>query len=150
VGYGIRINAVIVSLRQRGCGSVRCQRNGAIEGVIRNRIARDHIFVVNAGFVAEQNSACVVGVDIAGDDGMIPGHQVYREGPLTLYMTDLELSHAELRAALMLAGKQIVKLNFGKKDDPVLPILRRVLRDARVVAKRQGITVRVRLGPKEK
>lgn len=65
-------------------------------------------------------------------------------------MTDLELSHAELRAALMLAGKQIVKLNFGRKDDPVLQILRRVLRDARAVAKMQGITVRVRLAPKEK
>lgn len=60
-------------------------------------------------------------------------------------MTDLERSHAELRAALMLAGKRIVKLNFGKRDDPVLPILRRVLRDARAVAKKEGITVRVRL-----
>jgi hypothetical protein len=50
---------------------------------------------------------------------------------------DLERSHAELRAALMLAGKQIVKLNFGRKDDPGLPILRRVLRDARAAAKRQ-------------
>ena len=50
----------------------------------------------------------------------------------------------------MLAGKQIVKLNFDRKDDPVLPILRRVLRDARVVAKRQGITIRVQLTTKEK
>jgi hypothetical protein len=65
-------------------------------------------------------------------------------------VTDLEQSHAELRAALMLAGKQIVKLNFGKRDDPVLPVLRRVLRDARLAAKRQGITARVRLEPKEK
>jgi hypothetical protein len=60
-------------------------------------------------------------------------------------VTDLERSHAELRAALMLAGKRIVKLNFGKRDDPVLPILRRVLRDARAVAKKEGISVRVRL-----
>jgi len=45
----------------------------------------------------------------------------------------------------MLAGKRIVKLNFGKRDDPVLPILRRVLRDARAVAKKEGISVRVRL-----
>jgi len=60
-------------------------------------------------------------------------------------MTDLERSHAELRAAVLLAGKRIVKLNFGKRDDPVLPILRRVLRDARAVAKKEGISVRVRL-----
>jgi hypothetical protein len=65
-------------------------------------------------------------------------------------VNDLELFHAELRAALMLAGKQIVKLSFGKKDDPLLPILRRVLREARAVAKRQGITVRIQLAPKEK
>jgi hypothetical protein len=61
-----------------------------------------------------------------------------------------ERSHAELRAARMLAGKQIVRLNFGKRDDPVLPILRRVRRDARAAAKRQGITVRVRLETKDK
>ncbi len=60
-------------------------------------------------------------------------------------VTDLERSHAELRAALMLAGKQIVKLNFGKRDDPILPILRRVLREAREVARKEGITARVRL-----
>ena len=35
-------------------------------------------------------------------------------------------------------------------DAPVLPVLRRVLRDARAVAARQRITVRVRLEPKEK
>jgi hypothetical protein len=60
-------------------------------------------------------------------------------------MTDLERSHAELRAALILAGKRIVKLNFGKRDDAVLVILRRVLRDARSVARKEGITHRVRL-----
>jgi hypothetical protein len=65
-------------------------------------------------------------------------------------VTDLERSHVELRAALMLAGKQLVKLSFGKRDDPVLPILRRVLRDAPAAAKWQGITVRVRLEAKEK
>jgi hypothetical protein len=63
-------------------------------------------------------------------------------------MTDLERSHAELRAALILAGKRIRKLNFGRHDDPVLPILRRVLREARAMARKEGITVRVRLtGP---
>jgi hypothetical protein len=60
-----------------------------------------------------------------------------RAGHFEKAMTDLERSHAELRAALMLAGKRIVKLNFGKRDDPVLVVLRRVLREARAVAKRQ-------------
>jgi hypothetical protein len=60
-------------------------------------------------------------------------------------MTDLGRSHAELRAALMLAGKRIVNLSFGRRDDPVLVILRRVLRDARAVAKREGLKVRVKL-----
>lgn len=60
-------------------------------------------------------------------------------------MTDLERSHAELRAALILAGKRIVKLNFGKRDDPTLALLRRVLREARAVARREGIVARVRL-----
>ena len=61
-------------------------------------------------------------------------------------MTDLERSHAELRAAVILAGKHIRKLSFGRKDDPVLTILRRVLRDSRAVAKRQGISIRIPLG----
>ncbi len=48
-------------------------------------------------------------------------------------MTDLERSHAELRRALILAGRRIRKLNFGRRDDPVLVVLRRVLREARGV-----------------
>lgn len=51
-------------------------------------------------------------------------------------MTPIEASHAELRAALILAGKHIRKLNFGKKDDPVLKKLRQVLRDSRKVIAR--------------
>lgn len=31
-------------------------------------------------------------------------------------MTELQRSHAELRAAVMLAGKEIRKLNFGRAD----------------------------------
>lgn len=50
-------------------------------------------------------------------------------------MTDLERSNAELPAAVMLAGKRIVKLSFGPRDDPVLRILRRVLREARLSAR---------------
>jgi hypothetical protein len=41
--------------------------------------------------------------------------------------------HHELRAALRLAGMQIRKLNL--RDDPLLQILRRTLRDARPVAR---------------
>jgi hypothetical protein len=32
------------------------------------------------------------------------------------------------------AGKEIRKLNFGRADTPVLKLLRRVLREARMVA----------------
>jgi hypothetical protein len=51
-------------------------------------------------------------------------------------ISELLLSHAELRGALILAGKRIRKLNFGRRDDAVLPILRRTLRDARLVARK--------------
>jgi hypothetical protein len=60
-------------------------------------------------------------------------------------MTDLQRSHAELRAAVILASKEIRKLNFGQADSPVLGVLRRVLRESRAVARKEGITVRVRL-----
>lgn len=49
--------------------------------------------------------------------------------------SDLLRSHDELRAALRVAGKEIEKLNFGKKDSPVLQLVRRVSREARAVAK---------------
>jgi hypothetical protein len=45
----------------------------------------------------------------------------------------------------MLAGKEIRKLNFGGADSPVLGILRRVLRESCAVARKEGITMRVRL-----
>jgi len=48
---------------------------------------------------------------------------------------ELLASHSELRAALIVAGKEIRRLNFGKKDSKVLVLLRRVLRDSRVIAK---------------
>lgn len=66
---------------------------------------------------------------------------------LVAEMTELQRSHAELRAAVMLAGKEIRKLNFGKADSPVLATLRRALRDSRAVARKEGITVRVPAGP---
>jgi hypothetical protein len=46
-------------------------------------------------------------------------------------VTDIERSHDELRAAIILAGKEIRKLNFGKRDTPVLRKLRQVLRESR-------------------
>jgi hypothetical protein len=48
---------------------------------------------------------------------------------------DLLHSHDVLRAAVILAGKEIRKLNFRRRDNPVLPILGRVLRESREVAR---------------
>jgi hypothetical protein len=48
---------------------------------------------------------------------------------------DLLRNHAELRTALILAGREIRKLNFRRKNTPVLTKLREILRDARRVAK---------------
>lgn len=52
--------------------------------------------------------------------------------------SELLQSHDELRAAVRLAGVEIRKLNFGKKDTPLLKLLRRVLREARAVAKAEN------------
>jgi hypothetical protein len=49
--------------------------------------------------------------------------------------SDLLRSHEDLRGALRVAGKEIYKLNFGRRDTPVLKLLRRVLREARAVAR---------------
>jgi hypothetical protein len=46
---------------------------------------------------------------------------------------DLQCSHDELRAALIIAGKRIRQFQFGRKDDSVLVKLRDVLREARTV-----------------
>jgi hypothetical protein len=35
-------------------------------------------------------------------------------------VTDLERSHNELRAALIIAGREIRRLNFGRRDNAVL------------------------------
>lgn len=43
-------------------------------------------------------------------------------------MTPLQRPHAELRAALMLAGKELRKLIFGGSDTPLLRKLCAVLR----------------------
>ena len=44
-------------------------------------------------------------------------------------MKRLLQSHAELRAALLIAGKEIRRLSFGKSDNKVLGLLRRTLRE---------------------
>ena len=48
--------------------------------------------------------------------------------------TDLQRSHKEIR-----------RLNFGKRDTPLLRILRRTLRESREVAKREGLSMRVKI-----
>jgi hypothetical protein len=53
----------------------------------------------------------------------------------------MERANAELRAAIIVAGKRIVKLNFGRRNDPVLTILRRVLRASRQGARARTQTV---------
>jgi hypothetical protein len=50
-----------------------------------------------------------------------------------------------LRAALILAGKEIRKLNFGRSDTPLLRKLREVLRESRLVAARERQKVRIPL-----
>ena len=52
-------------------------------------------------------------------------------------VTDLERSHSELRAALIIAGREIRRLNFGKRDNAVLNKLRATLRDVRKIAARE-------------
>jgi len=47
---------------------------------------------------------------------------------------DLLRSHEELRATLRLAGTEIRKLNFGRKDTLILKLLRRLLRESRAIA----------------
>lgn len=52
-------------------------------------------------------------------------------------------SHDQLRAAVIIAGKRIRKLQFGKANgDPVLKYLRDALYEARSVRKRHPRTVR--------
>jgi hypothetical protein len=54
-------------------------------------------------------------------------------------VADLERSHAELRAALLLAGKKIRKLNFGRANTPTLALRcagDRVLRRAQAYIRR--------------
>jgi hypothetical protein len=47
---------------------------------------------------------------------------------------ELQRSHDQLRAAVILAAREIKRLQFGKQDSPVLAKLREVIREARAVA----------------
>jgi len=51
---------------------------------------------------------------------------------------ELELSNAELRTALILAGRELKKRAIGRRDSQLLKLLRRTLRNARQVAKRSA------------
>lgn len=53
---------------------------------------------------------------------------------------ELLRSHTELRAALIIAARRIQKLTFGRKEDTIIPHLRQMLREARVVARKHGAT----------
>jgi hypothetical protein len=46
-------------------------------------------------------------------------------------MSEPEFSNAMLRAVLIIAARRIKQLNFGKRDDRVLRVLRRVYRETR-------------------
>lgn len=52
-----------------------------------------------------------------------------------LRVDELTRSNDELRAMLILADREIRKLNFGKKDTPLLKKIQQVLQEARVVAR---------------
>jgi hypothetical protein len=50
-------------------------------------------------------------------------------------VTELQRSHDTLRATLRIAGKRLSELNRNGKNDELLKILRRELKDARCVRK---------------
>jgi hypothetical protein len=49
---------------------------------------------------------------------------------------ELLRSHDELRAAIIIAGKRIRKLQFGRRKDDLADYLRKVLRQARTVRRK--------------
>jgi hypothetical protein len=61
-------------------------------------------------------------------------------GPLIVHVkkddpeiADLIRSNDELRAILIMAGREIRKLNFGRRDTPLLKKMRQLLREARAL-----------------
>ena len=51
-------------------------------------------------------------------------------------IAELERSNHELRAVLILAGKEMRKHGYGRKDTPLLRLMRRTLREARAVVRK--------------
>jgi hypothetical protein len=56
-------------------------------------------------------------------------------------MTDLQRSHAELRAAVLLAGKEIRKLDLGERIARFFRFSG--MRKSREAARKEGLTMRV-------
>lgn len=67
------------------------------------------------------------------DANMWDGVAAGRDG--ATYLRELERTHDELRAALILAGKRLGELKRIKADDELLAKLRAVLRQARAARK---------------
>jgi hypothetical protein len=61
-------------------------------------------------------------------------------------MNVTERSHAELRDALIVAGREIEKLQFGRRTSPVPEKLRSVLRASRIVVNAERRKVRLKIG----
>ena len=58
---------------------------------------------------------------------------------VTGLLDELLRSHDELRAAVIVAGKRVRKLQFGRRnDEPVLVYLQKILKDARAVRRKFG------------
>lgn len=82
---------------------------------------------------SRMGSACCVG--LGRSFYKTPRNALHTAHYFNMAKSDLQRSHDDLRAALLIAGKEIRKLNFGRTDTPVLNLLRRVLREARAAAK---------------
>jgi hypothetical protein len=68
--------------------------------------------------------------------GMVDWDRVVDDRDQVRAVAELRRSNSELRAALILAGKEIVKLSFGKRDSPVLEHMRQAVRSSNAVEKR--------------
>ncbi|MDQ2840626.1 MAG: hypothetical protein M3Y72_06225 [Acidobacteriota bacterium] len=49
--------------------------------------------------------------------------------------SELAQSHDELRAIVRMAGVELTKRSIGRRDSPLLQLMRRTLREARAIAK---------------
>jgi hypothetical protein len=51
---------------------------------------------------------------------------------------ELQRSHDELRAVICLGGLEVRNRSIGRRDSPLLQLMRRTLGEARVVARAEG------------